>query len=445
MIARYTRPEMAELWVREETKLEYWLKVELAFLEARATRGDISREAFEAIRDHAKIDVARMKEIEDEVGHDMIAFVKMVQESLVAAGVGQHKEHFHELLTSYNIEDPAMVLMLRRATYFMIVELEKLWQALCERAVEHRYSYMIMRSHGQFAEPSSFGHLSLVFANAIKRGIVRLESTMADDLSAGNISGAVGSYGEIDAALEEYALSLLGLTPSRAATQILQRDRHAALLSDVAIVGSSISQMALTFWQMCRSEVHELEEPRKKKQRGSSAMAHKKNPIGLEQLIGMSRLLHGHALAAMQNIATPEARDISQSSVERHIFADSTALLHYMAVRATSLVKGLVVFPEQMRHNLLVKTFGTWAGQPIRTALMRAGLDYDTAYEYIQRLSFQAISEQKAIDHLLVAESVVQAGKTALEILGPEKLAACLDPEQYVCAGINAIFEVNGL
>lgn len=445
MLNRYTRPEMAELWGREETKLEYWLKVELAFLAARVQRGEISREAYEAIHASTRIDVARMKAIEDEVGHDMIAFVKMIQESLVAAGVGQHKGRFHELLTSYNTEDPAMVMMLRRAAKLIVGELYELVEVLRARAIQHRYTYLIMRSHGQFAEPSSFGHLLLVYANAIDRGITRIQSAVNNDLSEGNISGAVGSYGEIDPQLESLALSSLGLRPSSAATQILQRDRHASLLSAIALVGSSIGQMARTFWEMCRSEVRELEEPRKAKQRGSSAMAHKKNPIGLEQLIGMPRLLRGYCMAALENIETPEARDISQSSVERHIFPDSTALLHYMAVKATSLVKGLVVFPERMQHNLLVATRGTWAGQPVRTALMGAGVDYDTAYEHIQRLSFEAMSQEGQLQELLRTSPIGETSKTALDLLGEEKLASCFDPENYVRRGIDAIFEANGL
>ena len=445
MLARYTRPAMAHLWGREETKLEYWLKVELAFLAARVKRSEVSLEAYEAIRATAKIDVARMKAIEDEVGHDMIAFVKMVQESLVAAGVGRHKERLHELLTSYNIEDPAMVLMLRLAAGLIVEELQKLVEALKVRAMEHRYTYLIMRSHGQFAEPSSFGHLLLVYANAIERGIARIEFAVEYDLSDGNISGAVGSYGEIDPELERQALKSLGLQPSLAATQILQRDRHASLLSAIAIVGSSIGQMARTFWEMCRSEVRELEEPRKAKQRGSSAMAHKKNPIGLEQLIGMPRLLRSYCMAAMENIETPEARDISQSSVERIIFPDSTTLLHYMAVRSTSLVKGLVVFPERMRYHLLVSTRGTWAGQPVRTALMGAGVDYDTAYEHIQRLSFEAMSQEGQLEELLRTSPIGETGKTALDLLGEEKLEACFNPENYVRRGIDAIFAANGL
>jgi len=446
MLARYTRPEMAHLWLREETKLEYWLKVELAFLEARAERGDIPRVAYEAIRDNAKINVARMKEIEAEVDHDMIAFVKMIQESLINAGVGEHKERFHELLTSYNTEDPALILMLRVAVEHILLELGKLRDALRAKAVEHRATFMIMRTHGKFAEPSTFGHLLLVFANSMARSIRRLEAVYHEDLIEANISGAVGSYGEIDPALEQHTATLLGLRPALAETQILQRDRHAALMSAIAIAGASIEQAALTFWEMCRSEVGELEEPRKPKQRGSSAMAHKINPIGLEQMKGLPRKLRGDAHVAIENIATPEGRDISQSSVERHILPDTTALLHYMAVRMTNLVKGLVVFPDQMKANLRTATLGMWAGQPIRTALMRNGIDYDAAYEYVQAASFAGV---KAKNHLKSLMSIrplsEQDNRTAEQVIGKETLDKCFDYEAYVGRGVEAIFAANGL
>jgi adenylosuccinate lyase len=435
MLERYARPEMQELWGREETKLEYWLKVELAFLEARAEAGDISREAFAAIRDNAKINVARMKEIEGEVGHDMIAFVKMIQESLVAAGVGDHKERFHELLTSYNTEDPAMILLLRVATEQILLQLGRLRAALRTRAREHKYTYMIMRTHGQFAEPSTFGALCLVFEDAILRSMRRIESVYHEDLIHANISGAVGSYGEIDPNLEQHTATLLGLVPALAETQILQRDRHAAFLSEIAIAGASIAQMARTFWEMCRSEVGELQEPRSARQRGSSAMAHKKNPIGIELLMGM---------AAMENIDTPEGRDISQSNVERHIFPDATSQLHYMAFRATSIVEKLVVFPERMKENLEVGTYGTWAGQPLRTALMRAGVDYDNAYKYVQDASFAAVEYKQPLREIVSTCYLPYRNQNAADILG-ERLDDCFDYKQYIGRGIDHIFKVNGL
>ncbi len=446
MLGRYTRPVMEQLWGREETKLEMWLEIELAFLEARADRGDIPREAFIAIRDNAKINVVCMKEIEAEVGHDMIAFVKMIQESLTEAGVGQYNQRFHELLTSYNTEDPAMILMLKKATEYILDELAKLRDALNAKAQEHLDTYMIMRSHGQFAEPSTFAHLLLVFANAISRSVRRIETAYHEELSDGNISGAVGSYGEIDPELERHALKLRGLQPAMAETQILQRDRHAALLSSFAVAAGSIAQMARTFWEMSRSEVREIQEPRSAKQRGSSAMAHKINPIGLELLIGMARLLRAHSHAAMENIDTPEARDISQSNVERHIFPDATSQLHYMAIRATNIVKGLVVFPERMKHNLEVETRGVWAGQPVRTALMNAGIDYDTAYEYVQAASFEAIDKERTLLDVCQRRSLSKVDqRTALDVLGEVRLATCFQVKEYVGRGVEHIYRVNGL
>ncbi len=443
MLSRYTRPEMRELWVREETKFEYWLQVELAFLWARESRGDIPRGVYEAIQNNAVIDVYRINEIEEEVQHDMIAFVKMIQEGLQRKGIGQYAAYFHQLLTSYNVEDPAMILMLRKALDLIDHELAKLRDALLKKANEHKNTYMIMRTHGQFAEPSTFGHLLLVYERGIQRAMNRINLVMENELSDGNISGAVGSYGEIDPALEAIALKQLGLNPAMAETQILQRDRHAFVLSALATAGGTIEQMMRTFWEMMRLEVGELQEPRSAKQRGSSAMAHKKNPIKTEQLQGMPRLLRGSLVAAMENIATPEGRDISQSCVERHIFPDATSQLHYMAVAATKVVEGLVVFPHKMKENLEIGTHGTWAGQPVRTALMKAGIDYDTAYLYVQEASFAAMQSQRPLLNLLMSRLIPGTdSKTALDVLGEGKLRSCFKPEDYVGKGVDHIFHM---
>jgi adenylosuccinate lyase len=445
MLDRYTRPEMLELWARPETKFEYWLKVECAWNDARAERGEISWAAANAIRKHAKINVLRMKEIEAKVQHDMIAFVIAVQESLDDAGVGQYTELFHERLTSYNVEDPAMVLMLRKALEYILLEMTKLLAALRKRAKEFKYCYMIMRTHGQFAEPSTFGHLLLVFADAVRRSIRRLEMVYHHELIEANISGAVGSYGEINPALEQHTATLLGLKPALAETQILQRDRHASLMTTIAIAGSTIEQMCRTFWEMMRSDVRELQEPFGKGQKGSSAMAHKKNPISTEQGQGIPRLLRSNAQAAMENIATPEGRDISQSSVERHIFPDATSQLHYLAIRATNLVEGLVVFPDRMKENLEVGTQGTWAGQRVRTALMRSGVDYHAAYGYIQNMSFKALDEKRSL-HVLVSKYLLPSyNQTAQQILGQAELAELFDYKSYVRSGIEHIFVANDL
>lgn len=438
MLARYTLEPMKRLWGDPQTKFEYWLKVELAMLKARQLAGQLSEDAYNAISSHAKIDVARIDQLETEYRHDMIAFIVAVQESLVAAGVGEYKGELHKLLTSYDTEDPAMVLMLRRAVELVLTELELLSDALCVQAYAHKETLMIARTHGQFAEPAAFGAMLLVHYYEIDRSMSRLRHVLDTDLSEGKMSGAVGSYAGLDPDLEVAALKELGLKPAKAETQILQRDRHANLMNVLAVAASSIERLARTFWEMMRSDVGELQEPRGKKQRGSSAMSHKKNPITTEQLMGLPRLLRGYAHAAMENVATPECRDISQSSVERHVFPDSTALLHYMANKAANLVAGLVVNPERMLYNLETGSRGVWATQLVRNSLMESGIEYNVAYEYTQTAAFQPdVAFKEAVTHMPMSET---DPRTALSILGEERLEQCFDAWAYVRPGVEHLF-----
>ena len=438
MLTRYTLEPMKRLWGDPAVKFQYWLKVELAMLKARQLQGQITEECYNAIAANAKVDVARIDQLEAEFRHDMIAFVVAVQESLAAAGAGRYKEELHKYLTSYDTEDPAMILMLRRAVELVLIELELLSDALCVQVDACKDVPMIARTHGQFAEPTTFGALLLVHYYEIDRSIDRLKHILETDLAEGKMSGAVGSYAGLNPEFEVAALKELGLRPAKAETQILQRDRHANLLSVLAIAGASIERLARSFWEMMRSDVGELQEPRSKKQRGSSAMAHKKNPILTEQLMGLPRLLRGYAHAAMENVATPECRDISQSSVERHIFPDATSLLHYMANKAAGLVGGLVVNQERMLYNLTTASRGVWASQLVRTALMEEGVGYDEAYEYLQRASFRLDATLlQAVSEMPLSET---DPRTALEILGRPRLADCFDAMAYIRPGIQHLF-----
>lgn len=438
MLTRYTLAAMRHLWGREETKFEFWLKVELAILKARVQLGDLSLEAFNAISKNANFTVARINELEAMYDQDMIAFVVTVQESLAGAGVGEFASELHKGVTSYDIEDPALILMLKEANALVLEELRKLKDALLQKAKEHRWTLMIARTHGQYAEPTTFGQLLLVYAEAVQRSIARIEQA---ELNEGKISGAVGTYAGIDPEIELVALRELGLTPARAETQILQRDRHAAYLANLAVVAATIEQMCRTFWEMMRSDAHELEEPRSERQRGSSAMSHKKNPILTERLMGLSRMIRACAHVAMENVATPEARDISQSSVERHIFPDATSLVHYMASRATNLVARLVVFKDRMRENLEHRTYGVWATQQVRVALMDAGVSYDAAYVYTQQAAFNAIKRgvhiREVFSEILISR---EDPRTAIDVLGERELVKCFDADSYVRAGIEVIF-----
>lgn len=439
MLARYTRPAFLDHW-SELNKKRTWLEVELAFLAARVETGGLSAEAYDAIKKNAKLNLERMDAFEADVKHDMIAFVKDVQESLKEAGVGQYASEVHKYLTSYDIEDPAMVLLLKRAIHMDIGALEKLEDALRAQARKHKWTLMIHRTHGQFAEPGTFGHLLLVFAESVKRSEARLWLVMQKELSEGKISGAVGNYPGMDPELEAIALQRLELKPTDAETQILQRDRFAAVISAVALASATIEQISRTFWEMMRSDVGELQEPRGKKQRGSSRMAYKKNPITIEQLQGLPRLLRSHLVAAMENVATPECRDISQSSVERHIFPDATALLDYMADKLTKIVQDLVVFPGRMQENF-ERTYGVWAAQPIRDALMETGISYDEAYDYLQSCGFEAIEKRTSllnvVSEVVISKAVVL---TAKDVLGIDRLRSFFDARAYIEKGTEHIF-----
>jgi len=437
MLKRYTLPAMWALWGREETKFERWLDVELAFLKARAELGEIPASLPEEIRSAGSINVKRIEEIEEETQHDMIAFIKSVQEVLMGAGIEDYGE-LHKKLTSYNVEDPALMLMLRNAAELIIKELMGLENALRTKAHENAWALMIARTHVQFAEPSTFGHLLLVFAEAIRRSIRRLERVLEDDLSEGNMSGAVGTYAGINPELEIRALAHLGLKPAFAETQILQRDRHASFLCNLAIAAGSIQQIATTFHELMRSEVHELEEPRRATQRGSSTMPHKKNPILTERMIGMARLVQACSHVALENIATKEWRSIEQSAPERHIIPDATSLIHYMANKMTGMVNRLVIFQDKMRTNLDVTSLGVWAGQPVRLVLMDAGVSYDDAYLYVQQCAFKAVEDNTHIMDIMAWYPI--NGRKIEELISKEKLKECFNAEAYVKDGIEYIF-----
>ncbi len=443
MLKRYTLPDMKKLWLDLKTKFEYWLEVEKAYLEARFKAGNLDRGIYQdIISSGIVINPDRIDELEAEYNHDFIAFVVSVQEYLVANGWGHCKEEFHRYLTSFDIEDPALVLMLREAMALIRQSLFELYQALRQKAVEHQWTLMIARTHGQFAEPDTFGHLLLVFSESIKRSINRVDRIMIEELGEAKISGAVGNFAGMDPRIGDDALAILGLKQAPAETQILQRDRHAALMSVLAIAAASIEQIARTFWEMMRSDVGELREPRSPRQRGSSAMAHKRNPILTERLMGMAIEVRGHTGAAFENIATPECRDISQSNVEREGFPTATGLVHYMANKMKWLVQNLEVFPERMKQNLGA-THGTWASQKVRNALMGAGISYDDAYIYLQRLSFK-VSENNDGDlfRSLCSESISETkSATALDILGADALKKCFDPITYIKEGIEYIFK----
>ncbi len=436
MLDRYTLKPMKELW-HPQTKFQFWHNTECAWLKARVAFGEVPKEALKSA-ESVKVTSAilkRVKELEEEYDQDMNAFVVAIQEQM-----GEWASEYHKRITSYDTEDPALVLMLRAAVMLIAGEAANLEGKLRQKALEHKWTLMIGRTHGQYAEPTTFGHLLMVYAEAIRRSIERLEFVLDHELSEGKMSGPVGMYGEINPAMEEKALSYMGLKPAKAETQILQRDRHAAVVAALAILAGTIEQMARTFWEMMRSDVGELREWRKPNQRGSSSMAWKRNPILMERLEGLPRLIRGLLLAQMESIATPESRDISQSIVERHTFPDATSLAHYAVVRMALCIERMEVFPKKMLRNL-ANTQGVWAGQRVQTALMEAGVPYDVAYKYIQVAGFKAIDEETPMIEILCELPLSDEGeRAAADILGYVPLANFFEPIPYIRIGLEHIF-----
>ncbi len=449
MIARYTLPVMAVHW-SDENKLKYWLKVELAAIEARRQLGLISDEAATAIANNASLDLMDMTKHEADVKHDLIAFVMSVQDELERRGVGKFKGEFHRGLTSYDIEDPGTILLLRYAVHYIESEWPMLDEALKELASKHRDTPMIARTHAQFAQPDTFGRLLLVFADQIGRARARLTASVERNLSEAKMSGAVGNYAGMDPRIEKIALEILGLRPAPAETQMLGRDRHAAVLNDIAVFGSCIGNIARTLHVMSHSLIAEVREGRSAKQRGSSAMPRKRNPVNLEQLFGLPRLLRGYATAAMENIESLEGRDISQSSVERVIFADSTTLLHYMVRKLTTVINGLEVNEGKLQSNLEAAG-GTWASGRLKDALIERGVDPDLAYEFVQKLCIDAETHGRSIIELVRDGDGVngipamQEAKFLDEVFGGRSWEELVtDAHGYIGAGVEHTFRAKG-
>jgi len=382
MIARYSRPAMSRIW-DEESKYRRWLEVELAVCDAWAGSGRIPIDAVQAIRARAGFDVGRIREIEATVQHDVIAFLTSVAEK-----VGPESRYIHLGLTSNDVVDTAQALQIREAADLLLQGLEGLRQAIEGRALEHKATVMIGRTHGMHAEPITFGLKLAVWHDQVRRDIVRLESARTG-LAVGKLSGAVGTFAHLDPDTEARALAALGLRPVPIATQVIARDRHAELIAAIALAGSSIESFAVEIRHLQRSEVGEVEEPFGKGQKGSSAMPHKKNPIGCEQMAGLARLLRGYMAAAFENVALWHERDISHSSAERVILPDATILLDYMLHRFSRIVAGMVVDPVAMRRNLEASGGLIFSGN-VLLALAEKGVTREQAYEWVQRAAMTA-------------------------------------------------------
>ena len=377
MIERYTRPELHRIW-SEETKFQTWLEVELLACEALAERGDIPSDVAPRLRQRARVNVPRMREIEAEVKHDVVAFV-----SSVAEGVGEDGRFLHLGLTSYDVVDTAFAVRLCRATDTILAGLDALLAVLERRAEADRHTLMIGRSHGVHAEPITFGLKVAHWYAELERGKARLERARAE-VAVGKISGAVGTYANVAPEIEAFVCARLGLVPETIATQVVPRDRHAAFFATLAVVGSSLDRIATDLRHLQFTEVFEVQEPFTPGQKGSSAMPHKRNPWQLENVSGLARLLRGYALSALENVALWHERDISHSSVERVIGPDATSLLDFMLARLTTIVDRLVVRPERMQDNLRLLGDAIYS-EHLLLALVRKGASREDAYAWVQR------------------------------------------------------------
>ena len=410
MIPRYSTPEMAGIWT-DQARMAAWLEVELAVCEARARLGEIPAEAVCEIKEKATFDVDRVNEIEETTQHDVAAFLTCVAENL-----GDCSKYVHHGLTSSDVLDTGLALQLRAAGALLEEETKRLGRILQRRSLEHRDTVMIGRTHGVHAEPITFGLVLGLWAFEVLRGLERLQRA-TQQVSVGKISGAVGSYANVDPQVEQITMSILDLGVAPVSTQIVQRDRHADFMAALALLASTIEKIALQVRHYQRTEVLEAEEYFAPGQKGSSAMPHKRNPIVSERLCGQARVIRANMLAAFENIALWHERDISHSSAERIILPDSTILLHYMLKKACWLVDKLTVYPENMAANL-EKSFGLVYSQRVLLALVQAGVLRDDAYQIVQRNAMKAWQDKTSFLELLKADPEVAASLSAAEIEG---------------------------
>jgi adenylosuccinate lyase len=377
MIPRYTRPEMGNIWT-DENRFKIWLEIELLATEKQESLGVVPKGTITNIRSKAKFDTKRVLEIEEETKHDVIAFLTNVAEY-----VGADSRFIHLGMTSSDVVDTAFSVQCKQAGELLLHDIDELIAALAERAKEHKLTPMIGRTHGIHAEPMTFGLKLAVFYAEFKRVRDRMANAV-ETISVGKISGAVGTFEHLDPSVEEFVCKQLGLEPAPVSTQIIQRDRHAEFFTAIALAGASLEKLATELRHLQRTEVREVEEYFSKGQKGSSAMPHKRNPITLERISGLARLLRGYAVTAMENVALWHERDISHSSTERIIGPDATITLDYMLSLMTKTIKTMFVYPEAMKRNLEL-TRGLLFSQPVLLLLAKSGLSREESYSIVQR------------------------------------------------------------
>ena len=430
MIERYTRPEMGHLWSLQN-EWQTILNVEIAACEAMAELGEIPAAAVQNIKANAKFDVARINEIEKTTDHDIIAFLTNLEEN-----VGEDSKYIHKGLTSSDVKDTAYCIMMRDAAAIILEDLHAFREVLRRRAEVFRQTPCIGRTHGIHAEPMTFGLKLLLWSGEIDRDIERL--TRAKEIvSVGKLSGAVGTYSNIDPRIEELTCKKLGLTPVSLATQVIQRDRHAEFITTLAILAGTMEKIATEIRSLQRTDIREAEEFFKPGQKGSSAMPHKRNPINCERVSGMARLVRGNAVAALENITLWHERDISHSSVERVILPDTTINVDYCLHKLTNIVDKLLVYPDAMMHNMN-RTGGLIYSQRILTALVNKGVLRQTAYVWVQRNAMKRWLDNEDFRTNIEKDADIAAHLTQDEI------EACFD-HTYFLRHVDSIFARFGL
>lgn len=426
MIARYTRPEMGRLW-EPESRFQKWLDVEIAACEAWAELGEIPRDAVKTIKKKAGFDIGRIDEIERTVKHDVIAFLTSVAEF-----VGPESRFVHKGLTSSDVVDTALSLLMREAADIIIDDMREMMGVLKARAFKYKNTPCMGRSHGVHAEPMTFGLKFALWYEDAKRNLRRMEQAR-ETISVGKLSGAVGTFSNIPPELEKRVCRKLGLAPEPVATQVVQRDRHAEYMAALALIAASVEKIAVELRHLQRTEVLEAEEPFTAGQKGSSAMPHKRNPVGNENLSGLARVVRSNALAALEDIALWHERDISHSSVERVIIPDSTILVDYMLGRLTGILGNMHVYPERMRANM-ERSYGLYNSQSVMLALVGKGMSREDAYALVQKNAMESWKKGTGFMGLLMRD------RNITRYLAKAEIKRIFDPKNYL-KNVDYIFK----
>ncbi|WP_017472819.1 adenylosuccinate lyase [Amphibacillus jilinensis] len=426
MIERYTRPEMGAIWT-DENKYQAWLEVEILACEAWSELGVIPQADVKKLRQHASFSIDRILEIEQETRHDVVAFTRAVSETL-----GEEKKWVHYGLTSTDVVDTALSYLLKQANVLIRNDVEQFIDVLKNKAIEHKHTVMMGRTHGVHAEPTTFGLKMALWYEEMKRNLERFNAA-AEGIETGKLSGAVGTYANIDPKVEAYVCEKLGLKPAPVSTQTLQRDRHAQYMSALALIATSIEKFATEIRGLQKTETREVEEFFAKGQKGSSAMPHKRNPIGSENMTGMARVIRGYMMTAYENVALWHERDISHSSAERVILPDATIALNYMLNRFSHIVKNLTVFPDNMKRNI-DRTYGVIFSQRVLLSLIDQGMSREMAYDLVQPNAMKAWETATSFRRLIEQEPKITG------LLSEAQIDDCFD-YTYHLKNVDQIFE----